>query len=84
MPFILKTMMRAPTHILDLPDGWTADFEIVRTLHGSYAGIARLSLSGVQKCALVITQQLTWDGAFERACARAAHFVREWISSARE
>ena len=56
--------MKAPAHILDLPDGWTADFEIVRTLHGSYAGIARLSLSGVQKCALVITQQLTWDGAF--------------------
>ena len=77
-------MMKAPAHILDLPDGWTADFEIVRTLHGSYAGIARLSLSGVQKCALVITQQLTWDGAVERACVRAAHFVREWISSARE
>ena len=66
--------MKAPAHILDLPDGWTAEFEIVRTL----------SLSGVQKCALVITQQLTWDGAFERACVRAAHFVREWISSARE
>lgn len=56
----------------------------MRTVHGSYAGIAKLSLGGTQKCALVITQQLTWDGALERACVRAAHFVREWIASPRE
>ncbi|MGJ7569519.1 hypothetical protein ACSFBX_03190 [Variovorax sp. RB2P76] len=76
--------MRAPSCLLELPDGWSADFEIMRTVHGSYSGIARLSLGGVQKCALVITQQLTWDGAFERACVRAAHFVKEWIASPRE
>ncbi|CAA2104033.1 hypothetical protein [Variovorax paradoxus] len=56
----------------------------MRTVHGSYAGIAKLSLEGVQKCALVITQQLTWDGAFERARVRAAHFVREWAASPRD
>lgn len=56
----------------------------MRTVHGSYAGIAKLSLQGVHKCALVITQQLTWDGAFERACIRAAHFVREWRASPRD
>jgi hypothetical protein len=76
--------MRAPSSLLELPDGWSADFEIMRTDHGSYAGIAKLSLEGVQKCALVITQQLTWDGAFERARVRAAHFVREWAASPRD
>ncbi|SEK01783.1 hypothetical protein SAMN05216567_108104 [Variovorax sp. OK605] len=76
--------MRAPSSLLELPDGWSADFEIMRTVHGSYAGIAKLSLQGVQKCALVITQQLTWDGAFERACVRAAHFVKEWVASPRD
>ncbi|MGJ7529782.1 MULTISPECIES: hypothetical protein [unclassified Variovorax] len=75
--------MQAPSHVFELPEGWTADFEIVRTLHGSYAGVAKLSLRGVQKCALVITQQLTWDGAFERARIRAFHFVKEWVSGPR-
>lgn len=76
--------MRAPSCFLDLPDGWSADFEIMGTVHGTYAGIAKLRFEGAQKCALVITQQLTWDGAFERACVRAAHFVKEWIASPRD
>jgi len=44
---------------------------------------AELSQSGIPRCALVITQQLTWDAAVERATLRADHFVKQW-GTARE
>lgn len=63
---------------LHVPDGWTGWFELTRTPKGTYAGIAALSLDGIPRCALVITQQLSWDSAVARANVRAAHFVRQW------
>ncbi|EJL75608.1 hypothetical protein [Variovorax sp. Root411] len=50
----------------------------MRTPSGTYAGICELSLGGIPRCALVITQQLSWDAAVERATLRADHFVRQW------
>lgn len=50
----------------------------MRTPSGTYAGICELSLRGIPRCALVITQQLSWDSAVERATIRAGHFVRQW------
>lgn len=50
----------------------------MRTPSGTYAGICELSLHGIPRCALVITQQLSWDAAIERATVRADHFVRQW------
>jgi len=55
----------------------------MRTPSGTYAGIAELSFSGIPRCALVITQQLSWDAAVERATLRADHFVRQWAPSRR-
>jgi hypothetical protein len=63
---------------LSVPDGWTGWLELMRTPSGTYAGIAELSFSGIPRCALVITQQLSWDAAVERATLRADHFVRQW------
>lgn len=61
-----------------VPAGWKCWIELKRTPSGTYAGIAELSLSGIPRCALVITQQLSWDAALERATLRADHFVRQW------
>lgn len=63
---------------LRVPEGWTCWVELMRTPSGTYAGIAELSLSGIPRCALVITQQLSWDAAVARATLRASHFVRQW------
>jgi hypothetical protein len=52
--------------------------ELARTRHGTYAGFAQLSHQGIARCALVITQQLSWDAAVQRATVRAGHFVRQW------
>jgi hypothetical protein len=65
---------------IHVPEGWTCWIELTRTPKGTYAGIAELSLFGIPRCALVITQQLTWDAVVERATARADHFVRQWTS----
>ena len=64
--------------VLNVPEGWTGWIELMRTPSGTYAGIAELSLRGIPRCALVITQQLSWDSAVERANVRADHFVRQW------
>jgi hypothetical protein len=61
-----------------VPAGWRCWIALTRTPNGTYAGIAELSLSGIPRCALVITQQLSWDAAVERATLRADHFVRQW------
>ena len=64
---------------IDVPEGWTCWVELTRTPKGTYAGFAQLSLCGIPRCALVITQQLSWDSAVERATTRADHFVRQWM-----
>lgn len=64
--------------VLNVPEGWTGWIELMRTPSGTYAGICELSLRGIPRCALVITQQLSWDSAVERATVRAGHFVRQW------
>lgn len=74
-----------PTPVaIDLPDKWTGSFRLKRTPSGTYVGIARLSLGGVQRCVLVITQQSSWDAALDRAKLRAGHFVREWAARPRD
>ncbi|MDQ0036876.1 hypothetical protein J2W30_004651 [Variovorax boronicumulans] len=52
--------------------------EIVSTRHGTYAGVAELSLQGTRRCALVVMQQKTRDAALNRATIRAGHFVKQW------
>ncbi|RUR65647.1 hypothetical protein EJP67_01095 [Variovorax guangxiensis] len=73
-----ESIMDGARLALSVPDGWTGWLELMRTPSGTYAGIAELSFSGVPRCALVITQQLSWDAAVERATLRAEHFVRQW------
>lgn len=63
---------------IEAPEGWTCWIDLTRTPSGTYAGIAALNLRGVQRCALVITQQLSWDAAIDRARLRAGHFVKQW------
>lgn len=63
---------------IEVPEGWTCWIELTRTPSGTYAGIAELNLRGVHRCALVITQQLSWDAARDRATLRAGHFVKQW------
>ncbi|MBJ2155208.1 hypothetical protein [Variovorax sp. IB41] len=63
---------------IHVPEGWACWIELARTHHGTYAGLAELSQHGVARCALVITQQLSWESAVERATLRADHFVRQW------
>jgi len=63
---------------LRVPAGWSCWVEFMRTPRGTYVGFAELSQSGIPRCALVITQQLSWDAAVERATLRADHFVRQW------
>ena len=71
--------MNVPTPLaIDLPDHWTGSFKLRQTPSGTYVGMASLSLGGVQRCVLVITEQLSWDAALERAKLRAGHFVKEW------
>ncbi|MET3494683.1 hypothetical protein [Variovorax boronicumulans] len=65
--------------VIEVPAGWACWVELVRTHHGSYAGFAQLSHAGVPRCALVITQQLSWEAALERTKVRADHFVRQWV-----
>lgn len=62
---------------IDVPEGWACRMDLTRTPCGTYVGIAELSFHGAQRCSLVITQQLSWDGALERAKLRANHFVRQ-------
>lgn len=64
---------------IPVPEGWACWMDIARTRHGSYAGFAELSHQGIALCALVITQQLSWESAVQRATLRADHFVRQWM-----
>lgn len=67
---------------IQVPAGWACWVELVRTQHGTYAGLAELSHAGIPRCALVITQQLSWEAALERTKVRADHFVRQWVPHA--
>jgi hypothetical protein len=78
-----ESIMDGTRLALSVPEGWTGWIELMRTPSGTYAGIAELSFSGIPRCALVITQQLSWDAAVERATLRADHFVRQWAPSRR-
>lgn len=64
---------------IEVPEGWACWIELARTPKGTYAGLVELSLAGIPRCALVITQQLSWDAAIQRATLRADHFVRQWV-----
>ena len=64
---------------IHVPEGWACWIELARTPHGTYAGFAELSHQGIARCALVITRQLSWEAAVERATVRADHFVRQWM-----
>ena len=64
---------------IEVPAGWTCWVDLVRTQHGTYAGLAELSFGNVPRCALVITQQASWEAALERTKVRADHFVRQWV-----
>jgi hypothetical protein len=63
---------------IPVPEGWTCWIEIVRTEHGTYAGMAELTFRGMQRGAVVLMRHPTRDAAAERAAVRADHFIRQW------
>jgi hypothetical protein len=60
---------------VDLHDGWSCSFHFKKTANNRYAGVAAITLRGLQKGELVIMQQPSLEAAIARVKLRASQFV---------
>jgi hypothetical protein len=63
-----------------LPPGWSCNVELAQNTDGAYAGRAVVTLEGVERCVLLISQQPSEAAALERISIRAQYFISEWMS----
>lgn len=65
--------------IPDLQGRWTGLFRILQLAStGRFAGMVRLSLDGIERGVLVITNQPSQDAAMARVNIRTRQFVKAW------